>query len=159
MITFNKMRQFGKEGLDVKGITIHNSGSFSSAREIFDWLNNECKTSQGCHYLVDSKEIIQVMPLNWSVYQTGKGEDFAFKNTISIEICESHCPIEVYLKAQNNAVVLIKKLMNRYELTDDDIYFHIDFNSVTYCPHRILDLYKSKYQFIKEVLHANSDVK
>lgn len=117
MVDESRWPQYGKYGLDVKGITIHNTGTQDSAEELFEYLNNDCKYSTGCHFLVDKDKVIQVMPLNWSVYHTGKGEDVAFKKTIAIEICNSLDDFETYLIAQNRAIKLIKKLLKKYNLT------------------------------------------
>lgn len=150
MLDKNKWSQFGKEGLEPTCITIHNTGNYDmTARELFDYLNNECLTSQGCHFLVDDKEIIEVMPLNWKTYHTGKGEDYAFNNSIAIEIC-SNLDDELYLKGQENAIRLIKNYMDKFDIPKDEIYFHIDFNPTTYCPCNILDLYKTKENFLNK---------
>lgn len=150
MLDENKWLQYGKDGLVPKCITIHNTGNYdSSARQIFDYLNNECKTSQGCHYLIDDKDIIEVLPLTWKTYHTGKGEDYAFNNSIAIEIC-SNLDDDLYLQGQNKAVALIKQLMETYNIPKEEIYFHIDFNNTTYCPCNILDLYKTKENFLKK---------
>ena len=150
MLDKNKWSQFGKEGLEPTCITIHNTGNYDmTARELFDYLNNECLTSQGCHFLVDDKEIIEVMPLNWKTYHTGKGEDYAFNNSIAIEIC-SNLDDELYLKGQENAIFLIKYYMDKFDIPKNEIYFHIDFNPTTYCPCNILDLYKTKENFLNK---------
>lgn len=150
MLDKNKWSQFGKEGLEPTCITIHNTGNYDmTARELFDYLNNECLTSQGCHFLIDDKEIIEVMPLNWKTYHTGKGEDYAFNNSIAIEIC-SNLDDELYLKGQENAIRLIKNYMDKFDIPKDEIYFHIDFNPTTYCPCNILDLYKTKENFLNK---------
>ena len=158
MVDESRWPQYGKYGLDVKGITIHNTGTQDSAEELFEYLNNDCKYSTGCHFLVDKEKVIQVMPLNWSVYHTGKGEDVAFKKTIAIEICNSLDDFETYLIAQNRAIKLIKKLLKKYNLTTKDIYFHNDFNNKFYCPHRILQVYKTKQTFIKEAFNGYTDI-
>lgn len=150
MLDINKWSQYGKDGLEPTCITIHNTGNYDmTARELFDYLNNECLTSQGCHFLVDDKEIIEVMPLNWKTYHTGKGEDYAFNNSIAIEIC-SNLDDELYLKGQENAIRLIKNYMDKFDIPKDEIYFHIDFNPTTYCPCNILDLYKTKENFLNK---------
>lgn len=147
----SKLEQYGYEGLEVKGITIHNSGLRESAKEIFDLLETTT-TSGGCHFLVDESEVIEVMPLSWCAYHTGKAKDWGNDFTIAIEICRSQESEELYFNAQKRAVRLIKKLKKQYNLTNDDIYFHNDFNRKTYCPHKILDYYGNKKTFIKEVL-------
>lgn len=143
--------QIGFKGLDVKGITIHNTGNKLSAKEIYDYIETS-GTNHGCHYLVDEKETIQVLPLDYCTYHTGKGLDFGNTNTIAIEICRSQSDIETYLKAQKRAIELIKDLMSKYGLTNDQVFFHNSFNERTYCPHRILDIYKSRKEFIDKEL-------
>lgn len=135
--------QFGFPGLEVKGITVHNTNNALSALENYAWVE-QTKTSQGCHYFVDEYNVVQVMPLDWCVYHTGMGIDWACKHTIAIEICRSQSSEGTYLKAEQKAVNLIKDLMAQYGLTADDIYFHKDFRKQTYCPHRILDKYGNK---------------
>lgn len=150
MIKESKKLQYGQEGLIPSCITIHNTNNYEyNAKELFDYLNNECETSQGCHYLVDSESVIEVMPLTWKVYHTGKGEDYAFHNSIAIEIC-SNINNDVYLKGQDNAIKLIKELMTKYNISKEEIYFHIDWNATVYCPSNILDLYKTKKNFLEK---------
>ena len=150
MLDENKWIQYGAKGLVVKGITIHNTNSTKSAEEIEKWLNNENKGSNGCHFLIDSREVRQVMPVDWKVWHTGKGNDVAFRNTLAIEICESQCDLDTYMLAQSRAIEYIKALMKEYELTTKDLYFHSDFNNQFYCPHRILQIYKTKENFIRK---------
>lgn len=138
------------ERMIVRGITIHNTGNGKSARELFDDLN-EHHGIRLCHFLVDENDIIQTIPLCECAEHTGKGYDVGNMNTIAIEICRSTSDEELYLQAQEKAVELINALMQSYGLTTDNLYFHIDFNSQTYCPHRILQMYGSKKNFIKEV--------
>lgn len=147
----DKLEQYGYKGLEIKGITIHNTTRSLGAREEFKLLENGLE-SGGCHFLIDENEIIEVMPLDWCAYHTGKGKDWGNDYTIAIEICRSQSDFGLYMRAQNNAIKFIKKLMKTYKLTNADVYFHIDFNKTTYCPHKILEIYKSKKNFIKEVL-------
>ena len=146
----SKKEQYGYKGLEVKGITIHNTNSPLSAREIFDILENS-DNNGGCHFLIDEKETIQVLPLDWCAYHTGKGKDWGNNYTIAIEICRSQSSLETYMKAQERAVRKIKNLMKSYNLISQNIYFHNDFAPRTYCPHKILDIYQTKNNFIKEV--------
>lgn len=129
--------QFGYYGLDVKGICVHNTGNTLSAGENYALMCNT-KTSQGTHFFIDEHNVVQAMPLDWCVYHTGMANDWACKHTIAIEICRSQSQLETYKLAEENAVKYIKGLMREYGLDTKDIYFHIDFNQRTYCPHRIL---------------------
>lgn len=157
MLDQNKWNQYGIEranGLDdIKCIVIHNTGVENSAKEIFDWMNEDSKTSKGCSYLVDYNEVIQVMPDTWGTYNTGKGIDYACKYGIAIEIC-SNLDDDLYKKGQDKAIALVKELMETYNLTTDDIYFHCDFADF-YCPKDILQKYGTKQNFIREEFLTN----
>ena len=149
MLTEDRWIQFGKPREEIKGIIIHNTSNYQmSARQLFDYLQNESKDSRGCHYLVDYKEVIEVMPLNYSVWNSGVAYDFANTKGIAIEIC-SNLDKQKYLKGQAKAIKLIKSLMKEYNLTKDDIYFHNDFLNVN-CPANILQIYKTKKNFINK---------
>lgn len=150
MIDKNKWNQYGEDGLKPNCITIHNTNNYDmSAKDLFNYLNNECTSSQGCHFLVDHKDIIQVLPLTWKTWHTGKGNDYAFNNSIAIEICSNNND-EFYLQGQDKAISLIKELMTKYDIPKEEIYFHKDWNSTVYCPSNILNLYVNKKNFIKK---------
>ena len=148
MIDRNKYEQFGFERNqeDIQCIVLHNTNSELSARQLFNWLN-ETSSSQGTHYIVDYDEVVEVMPLDWGVYHTGKGMDFGNKFGIAIEIC-SNLNNEKYLQGETKAMELVKSLMNEYRLTKNDIYFHQDFNQTTKCPNDILTIYGNRKNFI-----------
>lgn len=135
--------------LTVKGITIHNTGTTDSAKELVQKMVN-AKQLYLCHYVVDENEVIQTTSEDVIAYHTGKGYDFGNRFTLAIEICRSQSDFSLYKQAQDRAINLIKSLMNKYNLTTNDIYFHIDFNSNTYCPHKILDYYGNKKEFIRK---------
>ena len=150
MLDKNKWLQYGYERpeADIKGITFHETGNVEwNAEDLFNYLNTECKTSQGCHYVCDSEQIVQCMPDNWAVYHTGKGYDWGNRYTIAIEICSSLSD-EKYQAAQDRAIALAKELMERYQITDDCIFFHNTFDERIYCPKTILDRYQNVKSFI-----------
>lgn len=136
--------------MNVKGITIHNTNNSYSAKENFEFMKKAFNVS--VHYFVDDEEIIKATDENKITYHTGRGYDEGNLNTISIEICKSTCNWNVYKKAQDKAIKLIKELQKKYNLTNDNIYFHNDFDINKYCPHRILNEYKNKKNFIREEL-------
>lgn len=135
--------------MKVKGITIHNTGNSLSADDIYNYLKLNGKCSL-CHFLVDEKKVITCYPLYKEAMHTGKGYDYGNMYTIAVEICRSKSNLSLYLKAEQKAVKLIKRLMGDYHLTKNDIYFHRDFDRTCFCPHRILEIYGSKKNFIKE---------
>lgn len=153
MIPESKWKQFGLPNAEIRGITIHNTNSNKSAEELEKWLIEECETSQGCHFLIDHKEVRQVMPTDWSVWHTGMGMDFGNLHTIAIEIC-SHPSEKLYMEGQRRAVELIEELMKQFNLTKKDIYFHRDFQPNVNCPAQILRTYGNKANFL-EVLHED----
>lgn len=146
----DKLAQFGVPMNEVKGIVIHNTNSTKSARELAS-IMEKSTDSRATHYFVDDKCVMQMLPLNWSAFNTGKGFDLGNTQCISIEIC-SLLSTDAYLKAQDRAVQLIKKLMKEFNLTTEDIYFHRDFDSTVNCPAQILRIYGTKANFIKEEL-------
>lgn len=152
MISENKYIQYGfqRTVADIKGITLHETGNYEmNAQQMFDYLNDVNTTSQGTHYLVDSNEVIQVMPDDWAVYHTGKGIDNGVKYTIAIEICSSLNNAE-YAEAEARAIALIYSLQNTYQIPDDNIFFHQDWDRMMYCPRRLLDVYGTSRGFIYE---------
>lgn len=132
----------------VKGITIHNTGNDKPAKEIYEELVKN-GTLNLCHFLIDENDIVECCPVDMEASHTGKGYDYGNRFTLAIEICRSQCDETLYLKAQDNAVKFIKKLMKKYRLKRKNIYFHNDFNNIK-CPHRIIEIYGSKERFLDE---------
>lgn len=130
-----------------KGITIHNTGNDFSARENYKMLKANGNLNY-CHFLVDEKETIKTWSVKKPAFHTGKGFDLGNMNTLAVEICRSQDDLCVYLQAETRAVELIKELMAKYSIPKERIYFHRDFDNTKYCPHRLLDIYKTKKNFI-----------
>ena len=152
MIKEEKYEQYGfpRREQDILGITIHETGNDNmTAKELFDYLENENKTSQGCHYIVDNNEVIEVMPNDWGVYHTGKAMDYGNRYTISIEVC-SNINNDKFNNGVDKAVELIKELMIEYAIPKDSIFFHIDFNQNSYCPKTLIRQYGSVKRFVIE---------
>ena len=148
MLDKNKWNQYGfPREKDIEGITIHETGAVWNAKDLEDYLNNECKTSQGCHYIVDSSEVIQAMPDDWAVWHTGKGKDFGCQYTLAIEIC-SNLNDELFEEAVGRAISLVYSLQKKYRIPTENIFFHNDFNNRTYCPKTLLDRYGSSKGFV-----------
>lgn len=144
---------------EIKGITIHNTNNEFSAKENVKMMNEliEQNIKVSVHYFVDAEEYIQASPLDQPTWHTGKGYDQGNMSTISIEICSKGSEDE-YKKAEENALFLIRILMSKYDLRSNQIYFHRDFDTSFYCPHRILDKY-SLEQFPKEKWIIDSGLK
>lgn len=156
MIDDKKWIQYGfpREESEIQGITIHETGNTDmNAEDLFKWLNEVNKTSQGCHYLVDDTQVIQVMPDDWSVYHTGKARDWGNRNTIAIEICSS-LSNEKYKQAEDKAISLVYSLQKKYHIPMDMIFFHRDFNEKKYCPKTILDNYGTSKNFVYQRIES-----
>lgn len=150
MIPKEKWKQYGLPSMEVKGIVIHNTNNQrASAADLEKWMI-ENNTSQGTHFIVDHTEVRQVMPLDWSVWSTGKGMDFGNLHCISIEIC-SNPNNRLYLQGQSKAIDLIENLMHEFNLTKKDLYLHRDFNPNTNCPSQILSMYGNKKNFLSMI--------
>lgn len=148
MLPESKWLQFGLPNAEIKGIVIHNTNNqLWTAERLEKWLTEECTTSQGCHFLVDHKEVRQILPLTWSSWNTGMGYDFGNLHCISIEVV-SNPNNSLYLKGQSRAIDLIKSLMKQFDLGLEDIYFHRDFQPNENCPAQILKMYGTKQNFL-----------
>lgn len=152
MIKESKWNQYGFPRSEIKGITIHETNNYEmNAQQLHDWLENDCKTSQGCHYIIDDSQVVQVMPNDWAVYHTGKGKDWGCRYTIALEIVSSLSD-EKYLKAEDKTIELIKQLQEEYHIPNDMVFFHQDFDSKTHCPNRILNEYFTSKNFVYQRL-------
>lgn len=157
MISQSKWKQYGLPNAEIKGIVIHNTNNqLWSAEQLEMWLENDNETSACCHFLVGHTEVRQVMPLDWSVWNTGDGYSFGNLNCIAIEVCSNPSEI-LYEQGEDKAIDLIKVLMERYNLTINDIYFHRDFDNTINCPAQILKRYGSKKTFLERRLNAETD--
>lgn len=155
MLSEDKLYQYGLPRTeDINCIVIHNTGNYEkSAKELYDYLENECTTTNGTHFLVDHNEVIQVAPLDWAIFNTGNGYDYSFHHSIAIEICSNNDD-ELYLQGQDKAIELIKELMNEYKIPRSEIYFHKDFAPNFYCPNDILRIYKTKKRFLDTFINT-----
>ena len=155
MLSESKWKQYGLPNARLECIVIHNTNNQkSSAEDLEMWLENECKTSQGCHFLVDNKEVRQVMPLDWSVWNTGMGMDYGNLHGIAIEIC-SNPNTRLYLKGQDRAIELIRELMAEFNISESAIFFHNELQPNVNCPAQILKLYGNKANFLALLKEKN----
>lgn len=150
MIPESLWKQYGLPNADIKGIVIHNTNNQLWSAERLEQYLTESQRNAGTHYFIDYKEVRQVMPLEWSVWNTGMGMDFGNLHCISIEIC-SNPSNKLYEQGEQKAIDLIKKLMKKYHLTTSDIYFHRDFNPTVNCPAQIIKRYGTKARFIDKL--------
>ncbi len=150
MINKKLFKQFSNnKEIEIKGVTIHNTGNSYSAKENLELMVSSNLTF-AAHAFIDENEVVEALPTSIGSFHTGKAYDNGNLYTISIEICRSTCSTELYLKAQKRAIEWIKKLLKENSLDNKAVFFHNDFDMRTYCPHRIFEIYGSKKNFIKE---------
>lgn len=145
MIDKSQEKQFSGGTMTPKGITIHNTNNELDANENYNLMIGSTH-SYSAHFFVDSKIVIQAMPLDIQAFHTGKAYDDGNRYTIAVEICSRGSEAEFY-EAIENTVQLI--ILLREKLGNLPIYFHNDFDRLKYCPHRILDIFGNKSNFIR----------
>ena len=153
MLPESKWRQFGLPDATIEGIVIHNTNSTKSASQLEEMMLNDESSSRGTHFFVDDQEVVQVMPTDWSVWNTGMGYDFGNLHCIAIEIVSSLSDRK-YLEGQSRAIELIEQLMEQFHLKKKDIYFHRDFQPNINCPAQILKLYGNKANFLSLITES-----
>lgn len=138
-------------------ITIHNTGNpakTANAKAHRTLLHRNASlataTWASYHFVVDDKEIYQLLPLNESGWHTGDGSGIKSGNrtSIGIEICEN---VDMdYKQAEENAIELIKHLMALYKIPLKNVVPHQHWSG-KYCPHIILDSKGGFPNFLKRI--------
>ena len=120
-------------------ITVHNTYNDASAmNEISYMLRNNYTTS--FHFAVDYERAVQGLPLNRNSWNAGDGGNgTGNRKTISIEICYSKSGGANFTKSEQNAAILVAKLLKQYGWGIEKVKKHQDWSG-KYCPHRTLDL-------------------
>lgn len=123
--------------MDATTITIHNTGNPSStAANERAWLTNPTNTRQASyHIVVDSKEAIEVLPLDETAWHAGDGSGAKSGNrtSIGIEICERDKSLGEYAQTLTNAVDLVAKLLHERGWGVDRLRRHYDWSKKN-CP-------------------------
>ena len=123
------------------GITVHNTANDASAKnEINYMINNDNQVSY--HYAVDDIEIIQGIPEDRNAWHASDGANgIGNRKTIAIEICYSKSGGDRFIKAEQNAALLIADILKRYGWGIDKVKRHNDYaTNKKYCPHRTMDM-------------------
>ena len=132
-------------------VTVHNTANDASAKnEISYMINNDLEVSY--HYAVDDKEAVQGIPTNRNTWSCGDGANgTGNRKSISVEICYSKSGGDRFIKAEQNAAIVVADLLKGWGLGLDRIRKHQDWNG-KYCPHRTLDM--GWQRFVKMVENA-----
>lgn len=120
-------------------ITIHNTANTAAtatAKAHAQYMNGSGKNKEvSYHYVVDDKEIYQLIPDNEVAWHAGDGgRGTGNRQSLAIEICENEGGD--LLTATNLAVKLTKYLMDRYNIPISNVVQH-NYWSGKNCPNRI----------------------
>lgn len=125
--------------LVVEYITIHNTGNSNinaDAKMHTEYVDN-ATGYVSWHFTVDDKSIYQELPINEVAWHAGDGANgIGNTRSIAIEICEND--MKNYAKAEENAIALIRYLIEEFNMPINNIRSHHSWSG-KYCPHIILD--------------------
>ena len=127
----NRIALPAKRTLNLVGPTVHNTPKINQAKgttmaeqHVRATVNGNMGTVR-VHFYVDDVEIWQDLPLDWQSWHAGQsgkaernGSHYGNQATISIEVI-GNSP-----KAEQNAAKLVAWLLNKYNMTVDDVYTH-----------------------------------
>lgn len=151
----NQFSRPGEKLQSVKAIILHYTACpGASAKNIRDYFQNLKKQnpndniadrSASAHYAVDDDSIIEIIPPDEVAYHVGAkqnqysiiakslGDRSPNNYTIGIEMCHSDESGKISPKTIGNTMMLTRYLLDRYELTNNDIYRHYDITGKN-CP-------------------------
>lgn len=120
-------------------ITVHNTGNPNKGADAENhaiYLQNSGKNvSTSYHYVVDDKEIYQLLPDNEVAWHAGDGQyGTGNRQSIAIEICENSDGN--LLKATDNAVELVASLMKKHNIPLANVVQHNHWSGKN-CPRQI----------------------
>lgn len=143
--------------INVKSITVHQTGNIdTTAKANHNYMKNINRSGSriaSWHYTVDDKDIYQALPSNNKAYHAGNATGNS--TSIGIEIC-MFTDKERQRKAYENALALIKILMQYYNLSTNDIKQHYNWTKKD-CPTWLRSgKYGYNWQWFKKQLTAST---
>ncbi|MED2753725.1 N-acetylmuramoyl-L-alanine amidase [Bacillus thuringiensis] len=135
-------------------ITFHNTYNDASAlNERHNVANNSAGTS--FHIAVDDKEAIQLIPFNRNAWHAGDGNGQGNRYSIGVEICYSKSGGERYQQAVWNAILVIRQLMDMFNIPISKVKTHQERNG-KYCPHRMIN--EGRVKWFKQQLVSGETI-
>ena len=124
-------------------IVVHNTANDASAENEIRYMNKskeEGGVQVSYHYAVDDVEAVQGLEENRNGWHAGDGANGkGNREGIAIEICYSKSGGDRFVKAEQNAVILIVSILRKYNWDITKVTKHQDYSG-KYCPHRTLDM-------------------
>ena len=123
-------------------IVIHetdNTTVGANADAHFKYWNTSDNANSSVHFVVDDTKVLQLLELNQKAWHVGDNNGYSSitnNNSIGVEICVNSDGN--YTNARQNAIELVKYLLNVSGLPVDKVVRHND-ASGKYCPRKMLD--------------------
>lgn len=137
------------------GICVHNTANDASALNEVSYMTRVDK-KVSYHYAVDDIQAVQALPEDRTGWHAGDNLGPGNMKHIGIEICYSKSGGDRFIKAEQNAVLLIVDILKRYGWGIDKVKKHQDFSG-KYCPHRTLDMGWQRFlNMVSKELAGNS---
>ena len=117
-------------------ITIHEMNTWQDAEACAKYASRSLDPS-AAHIYVDERQAIQIIPLDRSGQACGDRDGPGNRESISVEICRSEAPGNLYYQAMANTILITRQLMNQLQITPDHVVRHYDWTGAN-CPKRRL---------------------
>ncbi|HLP94533.1 MAG TPA: SUMF1/EgtB/PvdO family nonheme iron enzyme [Saprospiraceae bacterium] len=135
----------------LKGIVLHWTASDGSAKQIRDFMDKSTQNGS-VHFIVDEQSIIQCVPVNEVAYHIGsirytqKALDLTGSSglnpnyfTIGVEMCDSDNGKRDWSRTYQNTVQFVRQLLQKYDLTVNNLYRHSELVPDRPCPKKFLE--------------------
>lgn len=117
-------------------ITIHEMNTWQDAEDCAKYASRSLDSS-AAHIYVDDRQAIQIIPLDRCGQACGDRDGPGNRESISVEICRSEAPGNLYYQAMANTILIARQLMNQLQITPDHVVRHYDWTGAN-CPKRML---------------------
>ena len=138
-------------------IIIHETANRShgaNAQAHYAYWNRDASARASAHFVVDDREILNLVPLTcvaWHIGDGGAKNPINNRNAIGIEICVN--ADGDYTRAVKNALMLTRYLMRTYRIPAANVLRHYDVSG-KHCPATMLDT-PALWTAFKASLHAD----
>lgn len=153
----SKYNYSSRNGSPIQYIVLHYTGNSSDSALANANYFNSCDRGASAHYFVDNNSIYQVVEDNNASWAVGGGTVLTAsnRNSISIEMCTSGNYV-VSQQTEDNAIDLVKYLMNKYNIDINHIVRHYDCNTIhKVCPNWSDNSWARWYSFKDKILNKD----
>lgn len=146
---------------DIEYIVIHyTSNKGDTAKNNIDYFAREKNIKASAHYFVDENEVWQSVPDTDTAWHCGaktyKHKSCRNDNSLGIEICMLDKNGNIRLKSIANAIKITKMLMQKYNISIDNIIRHYDVTGKD-CPRPMVEDENLWYSFKQSLLQEENE--